>query len=230
MNKKQKPVFQHGKASFDQKYYQRFFSKYSKSEFKKYVNWADGWIRFLDRYVDIKNGKNRTLLEIGASMGYFSRIFKDRGFNVYGSDISSYIVEKARSIQNDIQFFELDIEKHIKKDKKFDYIVAFEVLEHLEYPKKALKNIFKMLKDNGTLVFSTPFLNKRSLSDPTHINVHDEKWWLDLGEKVGFKKKKVIFVTFIPYLYRISKYFSIGFPIKLDIPFFNCTCFMIFKK
>lgn len=220
----------HGNERFDRKYYKRFFDKYTKREFGKYVNWADGWIRFLDRYLDIKNGKSKTLLEIGASIGYFSRVFKDRGFNVYGSDISSYIVKKAGSIQKDIHFFKLDIGKDIKKDKKFDYIVAFEVLEHLEDPKKALKNIFKMLKDNGTLVFSTPFLNKRSLSDPTHINVHDKFWWLDKGKKAGFEKQKVVYATFIPFLYRISSIFSWGFRLKTNIPFVNSTAFYIFEK
>lgn len=220
----------HGRESFDKEYFKRFFDKYSKKEFRKYVNWADGWIRFLGRYLDIENGKRKTLLEIGASLGYFARVFKDRGFDVWGSDISSYIVKKAGSIQKDIKFFKLDIEKGVRKEGRFDYIVAFDVLEHLKDPSNALKNIFEKLKKDGTLVFSTPFPTKRSLSDPTHINVHEEKWWLELGKRVGFRKRKVVFATFMPFLYRISKHLSIGFPIKLDLPYVNSTCFMIFEK
>ena len=98
----------HGHEGFDKKYYRRFFDKYTKSEFDKYVNWAYGWIKFLDRYVDIKKGQGRTLLELGSSLGYFSRVFKDRGFRVSASDISSYIVKKAGSFQKDIKFFKLD--------------------------------------------------------------------------------------------------------------------------
>ena len=119
----------HGRASFDRKYYKRFFDKYSKEEFGKYVNWADGWVRFLDRYLDIKDGKGRTLHELGASLGYFSRIFKNRGFDVTASDISSYIVRKSGMIQKDIKFFKLNIENELRSSKKYDYIVAFEVLE-----------------------------------------------------------------------------------------------------
>lgn len=220
----------HGEKKFDKKYYKRFFDKYSKSEFDMYVNWADGWVRFLDRYLDIKDGKGKNILELGSSLGYFSRIFKDRGFIAEGSDISSYIVSKAAKLQKDIKFFKLDIEKENKISKKYDYLVAFEVLEHLKDPEKSLKHIKSMLKKDGVLIFSTPFPTKRSLSDPTHINVHEMSWWLKLGKKVGFSKTKGVYATFVPFLYRISKYFSIGFPIKSDTPYLNSTCFLIFEK
>ncbi|MCX6706197.1 MAG: class I SAM-dependent methyltransferase [Candidatus Woesebacteria bacterium] len=230
MNENRQQSLLHGKSGFDKIYYKRFFEKYSKEEFEKYVNWADGWVRFLDRYLDIKEGCGRTLLELGASLGYFARVFKDRGFDVSASDISSYIVKKAGSLQRDINFFKLNIEDNVEIDKKFDYIAAFEVLEHLRNPEAALKNIKQMLKEDGTLVFSTPFPTKRSLADPTHVNVHKVSWWLNLGKKAGFMKMKVIYATFVPFLYRISKYLSIGLPFKSDIPYVNSTCFMIFKK
>lgn len=220
----------HGQKGFDEKYYRRFFDKYSKLEFDKYVNWAEGWVRFLDRYLDIKEGRGRTLLEVGASLGYFARVFKNRGFDVSASDISSYIVKKARILQGDINFSRFDIEKDNRKEGKFDYIVAFEVLEHLENPEAALGNIWQILKQDGTLIVSTPFPTKRSFADPTHINVHDASWWLKLAKKIGFQKTKVIYATFIPFLYRISKYLSIGFPFRSNIPYVNSTCFLIFKK
>ena len=220
----------HGEQSFDKKYYRRFFDEYSTSELEKLVSWSHGWLRFLDKYVDIKKGKNRTLHELGSSLGYFARVFKNRGFDVSASDISSYIVKKAGTIQKDIKFFKLNIEKKININKKFDFIVAFEVLEHLKDPENALINIKKMLNKNGTLIFSTPFPTKRSLGDPTHINVHEEKWWLYIGKKVGFSKTKLIHATFLPFVYRFSKYISLGLPIKTNIPYINSTVFFIFKK
>ena len=220
----------HGEQSFDKKYYRRFFDDYSKNEFDIYVNWSQGWLRFLDKYVDIKKGKNRTLHELGASLGYFSRVFKDRGFDVSASDISSYIVKKAGIIQKDINFFKLNIENKLTIKRKFDFVVAFEVLEHLIDPLNALKNINKLLNKEGILIFSTPFPTKRSLGDPTHINVHQEKWWLSLGKKAGYSKTKLIHATFLPFVYRFSKYLSFGLPIKTNIPYINSTVFFIFKK
>ena len=220
----------HGEQSFDKKYYRRFFDDYSKNEFNKYVNWSYGWLKFLDRYVNIKKGSGRSLHELGSSLGYFAKAFKDRGFEVSGSDISSYIVKKAGEVQKDIKFFKLNIESNLKINKKYDFIVAFEVLEHLNSPEKALLNVKKMLNKNGILIFSTPFPTKRSLGDPTHINVHQEKWWLSLGKKAGYSKTKLIHATFLPFVYRFSKYLSLGLPIKTNIPYINSTVFFIFKK
>ena len=221
---------QHGDKSFDRKYYRRFFDKYTIKEFDTYCRWALGWIKFLDRYLPLKKGKGRRVLELGASTGYFSKFLKDRGFEVVASDVSDFIVKKGKKLQKGIDFRKIDVEKKISVKGKFDYIVTFETLEHLKSPEKAMKNILNKLKDDGVLVFSTPFPTKRSLADPTHISVHEEKWWLGLGEKVGFKKRKLVHATFIPFLYRISSVFSLGFPLKSDIPFVNSTCFFIFKK
>lgn len=220
----------HGQESFDKKYYRRFFDEYSKNEFDRYVNWSHGWLKFLDKYVDIKKGKNRTLHELGSSLGYFARAFNDRGFDVSASDISSYIVKKAGAIQKDIKFIKLNIENKVNINRKFDFIVAFEVLEHLKNPENALINIKKMLNKEGTLIFSTPFPTRRSLGDPTHINVHEERWWIKMGKKTGFSKTKYIHATFLPFAYRFSKYLSIGFPFRSNIPYVNSTVFLIFNK
>jgi 2-polyprenyl-3-methyl-5-hydroxy-6-metoxy-1,4-benzoquinol methylase len=219
----------HGQKAFDKRYYRRFFDKYSKREFEKYVNWAFGWVRFLDRYLDIKIGEGKTLHELGSSLGYFSRVFKDRGFDVSGSDISSYIVKKAGLLQRDIEFFRLDVENNFAK-KKYDYIIAFEVVEHLKNTEKAFKNIYKMLKPNGYFILSTPFPSVRAYADPTHVNIHRSSWWTKLGRRVGFRKTKVIYATFVPFLYRISRYLSVGFPFKSDIPYVNSTTFILLRR
>lgn len=220
----------HGKLDFDKDYYRRFFDRYSSKEFEMYRRWAVGWIRFLDRYVNLTDSKEKNVLELGASGGYFSRVFKDRGFNVWASDISSYIVKKSKKIHEDLNFSIIDIEKGIGLKENFDLIFAFEVFEHLSNPDIAIKNIKKKLKKGGILIFSTPFPTKRSLADPTHINVHNENWWKKIGKTEKFTEIKVIHATFVPFLYRISSIFSHGFPIKTNIPFVNSTVFFIFKK
>ncbi|MBL7036673.1 class I SAM-dependent methyltransferase [Candidatus Microgenomates bacterium] len=220
----------HGKDSFDKEYYKRFFDKFTKKEFEMYCNWSEGWINFLSKYLPFKKGKGKKLLEIGSSLGYFSYIFANRGFDVTCSDVSEYIVKKASKFQKDVSFKVVNVEREIKLGQKFDYVVGFEVLEHLNNPQKAILNIYSNLKKGGKFVFSTPFPTKRSLSDPTHINVHEKQWWLKIGKEVGFKNRKVVHGTFVPFLYRISKVFSFGLPIKTNLPLVNSTAFFIFKK
>lgn len=220
----------HGKKEFDRGYFRRFFEKYDKRESEMYYRWALGWVRFLDRYESLRRGKGKRVLEIGSSAGYFSKVLRERGFDVIASDISPYIIKKAKRMQPGLKFSKVDVQKKIGVAGSFDFIVAFEVLEHLEDPEKALRNIYGKLKKSGILIFSTPFPTKRSLADSTHINVHEEKWWLALGKRTGFKRRRLVHATFVPYLYRLNSVFSIGFPLKSDIPFVNSTAFFIFSK
>lgn len=170
------------------------------------------------------------MLEIGCSIGAFAKLLRERGFEVTATDISSFIIKKAKRLQNGVDFRTLDVEEGITIPGNFDYIFAFEVLEHLKNSQDALANVRKKLKDGGTFVFSTPFPSKRSLADPTHINVHEPEWWINKGEEAGFSQRKLVYATFLPYLYRFHRWLSIGLPLKLDMPYINSTCIFFFEK
>jgi len=220
----------HGQDLFDKKYYRRFFKDYSQNELLMYYRWSLGWIRFLDSYLPLKSGSGKKVFEIGCSIGAFSKILKERGFEVTATDVSSYIINKAKKIQEDIDFRVLDIERESRLRDKYDYIFCFETIEHLKNPVKGLTNMKNALRKEGVLVISTPFPTKRSLADPTHINVHEPAFWMNLANKLKFRKRRILFASFIPFLYRLSDLFSWGFPLKTDIPFVNSTTFLIFEK
>ena len=59
-----------------------------------------------------------------------------------------------------LNYPEFDICGNINLDKKFDLIIADNVWEHLKYPYRATRNVFKMLKPNGYFLVITPFLIK----------------------------------------------------------------------
>tara|TARA_Y100000590_G_scaffold213372_1_gene241760 strand:- start:23875 stop:24522 length:648 start_codon:yes stop_codon:yes gene_type:complete len=52
----------------------------------------------------------------------------------------------------------INLEKKLLHKKKYDNVVIFNVLEHLSDLKKALKNTNLLLKKNGKIIGSTPFL------------------------------------------------------------------------
>lgn len=220
----------HGKKEFDKNYFGIFFKKYNSSELIFYYRWFKGWIKLLDKFLPLESGRGKDTLEIGCAIGAFSKILKEREFRVTATDISEFIIEKAKKLQKDIKFSVLNIEKESLLDKKYDYIFAFEVLEHLKNPEKALMNMKKKLKENGQLVFSTPIPTRQTLADPMHINVHKPSYWINLGNKLRFKNVTFKTVAFVPFLYRFSQLFSIGFITKFNIPFVNNTCFYFFSE
>jgi len=136
--------------------------------------------QLLKEYIGI--GKN--VLDIGCRDGWLTRHYVD-GNSVLGVDIDGNLLKIAQ--QNlKIQTLLMDLNGNWSElvDRKFDVIVAGEVLEHLYYPQNVLGNIKKHLNDGGIFIGSVPnafslknrlrYLsgNKKNtpLEDPTHIN------------------------------------------------------------
>jgi len=75
-------------------------------------------------------------------------------------------------------------------NEKFDLIIAEQVFEHLRYPYRAAENVFKMLRDGGYFLITTPFLIKY------HPMPDDCTRWTETGIKyflseAGFKIEKI---------------------------------------
>lgn len=220
----------HGDEKFDREFFGVCFKKYNFKEFSDQYKWFGNVTKFIEKYTPLKDGGDKRILEIGCGWGAFSRILKDRGFEVIATDISAYIIKKAKKIQKDVDFRVEDVEKGINAEGKFDYIFALEVLEHLKNPKLSLDNMKKKLKRGGILVFSTPYPTKWSKADPTHISVNYPKYWLSLGRKLKFKKVFFKHATFIPFFYRYTSLLNGALPIKIENRFINSTCFYFFEK
>lgn len=101
-----------------------------------------------------KNKKTRksTLLEIGAGFGYFLKYLP--------KEISSEAVEVSKEAAQIMQNAGLKVHKgdFLKKkiDKKFDFIVSFDVIEHQNYLDKYIGKINSLLKEGGFFIFTTP--------------------------------------------------------------------------
>ena len=69
-----------------------------------------------------------------------------------------------------------DITEENITSKKFDLIVMWHVLEHIEEDKKAVKNIYHMLKTNGKFLFSVPIYpkNNRITYIPNYTNIENK--------------------------------------------------------
>lgn len=148
----------------------------------------------------IKN-KSKNLLDIGC--GAPARCMKEGSFLRYlgygqGIDI------EPRKIEFKFKLGSITDIPH--KDKQFDVVTAIEVIEHIDNPMLALKEIHRVLKDKGTFVMTTPNNNlffkafwwiwEKTFGQEwhsTHLTTYKKNEWIALIKKSGcFNIKKVI--------------------------------------
>lgn len=114
------------------------------------------------KFADSLIQKKDSILDIGCANGNLMKHLT-KEVSYFGLDISSKAIEDNPfpSIVSDAEEFKLD--------KKFDIIVCLEVLEHINNPKKALKNMFDHLRKDGLILVTVP--KGKLLPDKTHLHI-----------------------------------------------------------
>ena len=118
-----------------------FLSFFYKQKIKKWSNY-------------FKNAGS--ILEIGCGPGFMLKEFENLKWDIYGTERNKEQINIAKKntkhlkVVNDIDDF--------KKNEKFDLIILFHVLEHVDDPIMMIEKIKKILKRNGILIISVPNL------------------------------------------------------------------------
>ena len=116
--------------------------------------------------------KNLKILDVGCGGGIICEPLARLGAKVTGIDFAPNNIKTAKLHSKrsnlKINYIYKDIEKS-KLCEKFDIILMFEVLEHLDNWKKTIKNIKKNLNKNGIIIIST--INRNLLSKLFAIDI-----------------------------------------------------------
>lgn len=165
--------------------------------FKQYIlrTCPDSWIVLLrkgfGRWNELRGIKNeqwarvvmnRTVAEHMRSLDYKNY----EVLEISGTGWSSFGFKTYQSLD----YEQMDI-CELKLDRQFDLIFVEQVLEHVLWPHRAVKNLFAMLRPSGILVVTTPFLIK------IHNYPHDCSRWTEIGIKHllvegGFEPSRII--------------------------------------
>lgn len=216
--------------SYFEGHYKQKVGEFTKKRDSEMSNWFRGSFGFVNRYVPIKKSRGKSLIEFGCAYGSAASVLHKFGLKVIGTDISNLAIQRARKLHSKIEFRVHDIQKPYR-GRKFDYVLAMDVLEHLEKPEIAVKNILNVLKIGGTAIISTQNDFPYKTQDPTHISVKNPKEWKRIFKKIGFSEVNVIPATYFPpYLYRFHWRFSIIVPIAVFSTIFLSTVFIFAKK
>ena len=107
---------------------------------------------FLSKFIDYKNLKGKTVLDIGFGVGWLTNEFQKKAKNVYGIELSktSLNLSKYRFRKCKNVFLKLgSAEKMPFKKNFFDFVASYGVLHHAENDEVCFDEIYRVLKPGG---------------------------------------------------------------------------------
>lgn len=135
------------------------------------------------------------LLDIGAANGFFVEIASNHGFQAEGIEVSESAVDWATRLGRKVKLGNIENLEFIQS--KYHVITMFDVLEHTLNPKKALKNVFDLLRDDGVVVVCVPNVGSlyaqmrgkrwHAIIPPEHLFYFSRKSLKYLLESTGFE-------------------------------------------
>jgi len=148
-----------------------------------YLNRSHVWVEALDHpsvfrrfkwiYLCLKHKSiDSSILDIGSWTGCIADGLCQSGFrDITCLDICPKVCEVGSTTFPHLNFVQGDIEEW-ESDKKFDIILACEVLEHIFDPMAALTKIRSWLTKGGLALVTVPILEKLSSDiNPEHITI-----------------------------------------------------------
>lgn len=131
------------------KIYQGTETLESMSQAKFYNKWS------LEKFKKFLKGK---IIEVGCGMGNFTSTLSKYG-EVTGIDIEKNFInnfKKNGDARIKIGYGDIEKGEYFFKNTTFDTAVCINVLEHIKEDKKALKNLYLLLKRSGYLIILVP--------------------------------------------------------------------------
>jgi ubiquinone/menaquinone biosynthesis C-methylase UbiE len=102
-------------------------------------------------------GRSQFALDIGCGTGLITRyIWSSR---IVGIDINRWNLDRAKKRIPDADFVQCDVEHLPLRNGLADFVVCTEVVEHLYLPARALEEIARVMRPNGTFIGSVPSSN-----------------------------------------------------------------------
>lgn len=128
---------------------------------ERYVPGIPGQIRteHIHRYLFASQFvQGRDVLDVACGEGYGSHMLGQIARSVVGVDIAADVVQRANEVYGSpaISFRAGDATEIPVDDHSVDVVVCFETIEHVADQNKLMSEIRRVLRENGTLVISTP--------------------------------------------------------------------------
>lgn len=128
---------------------------------------------------DIRRTRASSILDVGAGEGYTTRVIAEATRTaVTGVELEPAVVAKARTLHPGLTFLSASIYRLPFPDGAFDLVVATEVLEHLDTPSDALRELRRITRE--WCLVSVPYEPWWRIA-----NMARGAYWPDLGNTPG---------------------------------------------
>jgi len=155
-----------------------------------------------------KFSRGTKVLELGCGTGDVLAELKEMGCEVWGVDIDPVAVNFAKNHFKLNNIYAMSCDEFFKLPNlpKFDLILFFELLEHLDNPLEFIQNVKRLLKEDGTIVMSTPS-RRRILANlwqsdfpPHHLTRWNEEAISNLFQKINFRISYLAYTDQLKFL------------------------------
>ncbi|MGS0763321.1 class I SAM-dependent methyltransferase [Syntrophomonas curvata] len=123
----------------------------------------DDRVKEVLKHISENPAGNLKVFEIGCGSGSFlsklnqaiKKELPDKNVELYGIDVDRNAIEN--NVDNELNLICSNAEEFTKKHTgNYDIIVHFELIEHLTDPFTFMKNLYRILKPDGLMIFTTP--------------------------------------------------------------------------
>ncbi|MBQ2374167.1 MAG: class I SAM-dependent methyltransferase [Alistipes sp.] len=117
------------------------------------------------------------VLEVGTGMGY--------GIEVIAPSAKQYTtIDKSKaydaSLPENVKFHQMEVPPIEFEDESFDYVISFQVIEHIKRDKDFIKEVSRILRKGGKFIVSTPNAPMSLTRNPWHIREYNATEFRDL--------------------------------------------------
>jgi SAM-dependent methyltransferase len=125
-----------------------------------HTNRIDTLLRLITSELEI--GQDARMLDVGCNTGPLLIPLRERGYNVFGIDISPDDVRQAeRYLQASAvpcdRLLAADGTRLPLRDDAFDVILLVDILEHTDYPEQIVSEVRRLLTPGGVVIATVPW-------------------------------------------------------------------------
>lgn len=155
----------------------------------------------------LKDRKNPRIVDLGCGRGEWLELLREEGLPALGVDSNEFQAAAAKELGLDVEIADAIGWLSLQKDRSIDFLSAFHVIEHLEFPVvvRLLKEAVRVLKPGGGLLLETPNPETLVVSastfwlDPTHVRPYMPETMSTLLEALSFHDIEILRLQPHPY-------------------------------